>query len=104
MLGPSGATSRASARRNELQGIMSSPAPCMKVREPVSTVRPFRRHATNLLKADDGAVLPGPRTSPRSIGHTSEQSQNRYALTDRGCRASHRVPTDKTLWVMGELL
>ena len=52
----------------------SSPALCTKVREPSSTVRLFRRHTTNLLKADDGAVLPGPRTSPRLIDHTSEHS------------------------------
>ena len=72
MLGPSGSASRASTRRNELQGITLSPTPCTKVREPASTVRQFRRHATNLLKADDGAVLPDPCMSPLSIDHTSE--------------------------------
>ena len=56
--------------------------------ELASMVRPFRRHATNLLKVDDGAVLPGSGTSPRSIDHTSEHSQNRSERTDRGCQAS----------------
>ena len=40
------------------------------------------------FKVDDGAVLSGPRTSPWSIDHTSEQSQNRSKRTDRGFQAS----------------
>ena len=56
--------------------------------ELASMVRLFHRHATNLLKVDDGAVLPGSRTSAWSIEHTSEHSQNRSEQTDRGCRAS----------------
>ena len=60
VLGPSGSASRVSTRRNEILGITLSPTLCTKVREPSGTVQPFRRHATNLLKADNGAVLPGP--------------------------------------------
>ena len=56
VLGPSGSTSLASTRRNNLgDNVVPSPA-------------------TNLLKADDSAVLPGPCTSPRSIDHASEHS------------------------------
>ena len=62
VLGPSGSGTRVSTWRNKLRGITSFPTRCTKVQEPASTVRPFRRHATNLLKADDSAVLPGPRT------------------------------------------
>ena len=35
------------------------------------------------FKTDDVAVLPGPRMSPRSIDHTSEQSQDRSERSDR---------------------
>ena len=53
VLGPSGSTSRESTWRNELPGTTLSQSPCVKVRQPGSTVQPLRRHATNLLKLDD---------------------------------------------------
>ena len=52
-------------------GTMSSLTPCTKVREPPSTVRLFRNHATNLLKGE--MMVPCYRALPRPHGRSTTQ-------------------------------